>query len=441
MVRVISRPRRRSSAETGSRSPCGSRWCAEAAGGSNRRRDRAARARRPPGRRAATRAIRAADHPEPPDLAEASGLGQVLDDRDTPFVERKLAAVHVVEHRAVVDLDAHDQASEVEQGQGAGGEHLLDPVALGASQRARRAFRRQRARDAALLAHELDELIDPDHDVQRAVALVAGVIDADQLEVARLARRRQHRAARVSFRQQGVDDEVDVIPALFLIAVVRIDDLAARDRLHDAEREAPNLHRVPLPQRGALPDLVRHDRHPLVGLEDRGVQQRVDRHPRQLDLPGLEIVALVAHHPHPLFDPLAPLRHAFDAVKQVGHLRPDRDVFVRQKKRLTPGDLVRERGAELAGLDAPPPQLAVRTEERALVFGGAANQVRVLAARALFEISGANRLDLQRVGVRAVAGLAGRGRQPRTGDDVERDADDDQRAEERQPSPQRSLRR
>ena len=74
--------------------------------------------------------------------------------------------------------------------------------------------------------------------------------------------------------------------------------------------------------------------------------------------------------------------------------------------------LVGERRAELARLHAPPAQLAVGPEERALVLGGAANQVAVLAARPLFEIARAHRLHLQRVGVLALADHPGGRGQP-----------------------------
>ena len=78
---------------------------------------------------------------------------------------------------------------------------------------------------------------------------------------------------------------------------------------------------------------------------------------------------------------LQPSAHAFDPVQRIGHLGPHRDVFVGQQVGLAARDLVRERGPELARLHAAAAQLAVGAEERALVLGGAANQVAVLAAR------------------------------------------------------------
>ena len=42
-------------------------------------------------------------------------------------------------------------------------------------------------------------------------------------------------------------------------------------------------------------------------LQDRGVEQRVDRDTRERDLPGLEVVALVAHDAQLVLDALAAL--------------------------------------------------------------------------------------------------------------------------------------
>ena len=95
------------------------------------------RARRRRGRSAATRASRVqTEPPGDPDTPTAAFrrtapvLGEVLDHRDAPIIERKLPAVEVVEQRAVGDLGAHDQAAEVEQRQRARRERLLDPLAI-----------------------------------------------------------------------------------------------------------------------------------------------------------------------------------------------------------------------------------------------------------------------------------------------------------------------
>ena len=266
------------------------------------------------------------------------------------------------------------------------------------------------------------------------MALVAGVVHAHELEIARLARQRQHRAARVALGEERVDHEVDVVPALLLIAVVGVDDLAARHRLHHAQREAAHLDGVALAQARALADAVGQGVQTLIRLQDRGVQQRLDGDARERRLPRLVVVALVAHDAQLVLDALAAVLHAVDAVEGVGDLGPAGDVLVGQKVGIVAADLVGEGAAELGRLHAPAPQLAVGAEERALVLGGAAHQVAVLPARPLLDVARVRRLDLQRVGVFAQALRLGRRRQTRARHHVEGQPDDDQRAEEWQPA-------
>jgi hypothetical protein len=129
-------------------------------------------------------------------------------------------------------------------------------------------------------------------------------------------------------------------------------------------------------------------------------------------------------------------RHAVDAVEAVGHLGPGRHVLVGEQVGVVARDLVREGGAELAGLHAAPAQLAVGAEEGTFVLGAAAHEVAELAARPLLDLARPQRADLQRVGVLAFAHQAGGGVQARARDDVEGDADDDQQAEQRSPTVQ-----
>ena len=171
--------------------------------------------------------------------------GQILEHEQGPTDLRELGRVDR-EHERVVGtrVDRGDQRSEREErrvsGSASASEHEL---ARGRVERHLRLVTGMR--QGLERAHQLLELVDRHDDVQRAAAAVGRVVHADELELAGLARDREHRRARVALREQRIDHEVVVIPVAKVVVVARRDHLADVRRAKRPEREALDLDDIP----------------------------------------------------------------------------------------------------------------------------------------------------------------------------------------------------
>ena len=337
-------------------------------------------------------------HQQAPQLAEALGRRPVLQHRHPALVDGELPAVEVVAQAVRRPLHDHRLRAELEQGQAAPGQAVLQPPALGRAQH--RAVGR-RPGDAPLAGHELLQLVDAHDHVEGARLLVAGVVHAHQLQAAGAAVQGQHRAAGVALGQQGVDDEVDVVPALLQVDVVGVDHLAGVHRVQQPQGEAAHLDRVAPAQGGALADPVGQHRQGLGRLQDGGVQPGVGGHQLEQDLVGLLLVLPVLDDAQLGLHPLAALADPGHLVAAVGDLGPDRHVLVGEQVSLLTGHLVGERRPVLLRGHRALAQPALRIEVGALIDGGVADQVGVFGAAGGGAVG--QHLQLQAVGVFARA--------------------------------------
>ena len=165
-------------------------------------------------------------------------------DRHSPC--RKFGGEELVEKHAVLSRpDAADQASEwkvrVER-RPSSGEQLGPAGAVEA------ALRLGAGRIPLQGGQQGRELIDPHHDIEGAPLGVSGVVDPDQLELAGLARDREHRRPGIALGKEGVDHEVIVIPVLEAVMVMLRDDLANVGGAEHSERESADVDHVSDPK-------------------------------------------------------------------------------------------------------------------------------------------------------------------------------------------------
>ena len=372
----------------------------------------------------------------------AEAVVVVIDERHRFLRHQRIV---IVEHREAQRLRIGERRDNRSPGEGEGqavgrlGEELLDqPVAI-----LRGDLGVQPGGVALRDLERLElvaQLIDGDDRVERRRVGVAGVVDADQLGFGGAAGNREDGAAAVAGVEQGVDDEVRMVPAALGVDGHGIENFSGVERGESAEREAAHPDEVARAQRRRAAEAPGRDAELLLRLEHRDVRRRIGEQLGERHVAGLVVVVFVVDDLELFANFFGAHRHGFHRVVVVGDVGLAGDVLVGDDLGLAVDDAIAEAGAVDGGAQVGAAQLAVVAVVDVLVGGGVADgeDERVLGG---FE-NRVGLLDRQHVGVVSAAERrrgrlrdSGSGRRLRPGLPLQVPRRDRLRDDERGPQP------